>query len=58
MSTIYHQIAEAFIARLREVQSVDADKVEQLRVLLGSREKIKSDEFVKIFSTPAGGDLK
>ncbi len=37
---------------------MDAEKIDQLRNLLADSKKLKADEFVKIFSLPAGGDLK
>jgi hypothetical protein len=58
MLTLREQIAEKFIAKIAECKDVDAEKIEQLRILLASNKKPKSDDFVKIFSVPAGGDLK
>jgi predicted transcriptional regulator len=57
MATLQQQIAEKFLAKLAESKQVDADKIEQLRKLLSDSKKVKADEFVKIFSLPAGGDL-
>jgi hypothetical protein len=58
MTTLYQQIAEKFLAKLAESKDVDTEKIEQLRVVLADGKKVKSEDFVKIFSTPAGGDLK
>jgi hypothetical protein len=58
MATLQQQIAEKFLTKLAESNKVDADKIEQLAKLLADGKKIKADEFVKIFSLPAGGDLK
>lgn len=58
MATLQQQIAEKFLTKLAESKKVDADKIEQLEKLLADGKKIKADEFVKIFSVPAGGDLK
>ena len=58
MVTLQQQIAEKFLTNLAESKKVDADKIEQLGKLLADDKKIKADEFVKIFSLPAGGDLK
>ena len=58
MATLQQQIAEKFLAKLAESKDVDAEKIEQLRSLLADSKKLKADEFVKIFSLPAGGDLK
>jgi hypothetical protein len=58
MATLQQQIAEKFLAKLTKSKKVDADKIDQLRTLLADSKKLKADEFVKIFSLPAGGDLK
>jgi predicted transcriptional regulator len=58
MATLQHQIAEKFLAKLAESKKVDADKIDQLRALLADSKKLKAEEFVKVFSLPAGGDLK
>lgn len=58
MPTLQQQIAEKFLAKLTKSKKVDADKIGQLRTLLADSKKLKADEFVKIFSLPAGGDLK
>jgi len=58
MATLQQQIAEKFLAKLAESKQVDADKIEQLRQLLADGKKVKADDFVKIFSLPAGGDVK
>ena len=58
MATLQQQIAEKFLAKLTKSKKVDADKIDQLRTLLADNKKLKADEFVKIFSLPAGGDLK
>jgi hypothetical protein len=58
MPTLQEQIAEKFLAKLEESKDVDVEKIEQLRILFASNKKPKGDDFVKIFSAPAGGDLK
>jgi preprotein translocase subunit Sss1 len=58
MATLQQQIAEKFLDKLAESKNVDAEKIGQIRALLSSSKKPKADEFVKIFSLPAGGDLK
>ncbi len=58
MATLQQQIAEKFLAKLAESKHVDADKIEQVRQLLADGKKAKADDFVKIFSLPAGGDVK
>lgn len=57
MPTLQEQIAEKFLAKLAE-SKIDAEKIDQLRTLLANSKKPKADDFVKIFSLPAGGDLK
>jgi hypothetical protein len=58
MATLQQQIAEKFLARLAESKKVDAEKIEQLRALLADSKKPKAEDFLKIFSLPAAGDLK
>lgn len=58
MATLQQQIAEKFLAKLAESKDVDTQKIEQLRKLLADSRKLKADDFVKIFSIPAGGDVK
>jgi hypothetical protein len=58
MATLQQQIAEKFLAKLTESKQLDADKIEQLKKLLADSKKLKADEFVKVFSLPAGGDIK
>lgn len=57
MPTLPQKITEKFLERLAESKDVDAAKIEQLRTLLAGAKKPKIDDFVKIFSLPAGGDL-
>ncbi len=59
MATLQQQIAEKFLVKLAQSKGVDAEKLDQLRTLLAdSGKKLKADDFVKIFSAPAGGDVK
>ncbi|HJU04425.1 MAG TPA: hypothetical protein VJ692_04680 [Nitrospiraceae bacterium] len=58
MATLAQQIAEKFLTRLSESKNVDAERIEQIRGLLADSKKLKPDDLVKIFSLPAGGDLK
>jgi hypothetical protein len=58
MATLHQKIADKFLARLAESKDADTEKIEQLRAQLGGGRKIKSEDFVKIFSAPAGGDIK
>ncbi len=58
MPTLQQQITEKFLAKLAESKDLDAEKIDQLRGLIASSKKLKADDFVRIFSLPAGGDLK
>lgn len=58
MPTIQQTIAHKFLTKLTDSKEIDATKIEQLRTLLADNKKLKPDDFVKIFTIPAGGDLK
>jgi hypothetical protein len=58
MVTLQKQIAEIFLQKLSESKDVDSEKISQLSKLLADGKRPKAEEFVKIFSHPAGGDLK
>jgi hypothetical protein len=58
MATLQQKIAERFLAKLAGSKEVDAAKIDQLRSLLADGKKPKAEDFVRIFSLPAGGDLK
>jgi hypothetical protein len=58
MATLQQQIAEKFLAKLAESKDVDATKIGQLKALLADGKKLKAEDLVKVFSLPAGGDLK
>ena len=58
MATLQQQIAEKFLAKLAESKNVGPEKVAQLQNLLAAGKKLKVDDLVKVFSLPAGGDLK
>ena len=58
MATLQKQIADKFLSRLESQDDLNAEKIEQLRCLLAGGKKLKADDLVKIFSLPAGGDLK
>jgi hypothetical protein len=58
MATIQQQITDRFLTKLAESTQFDADKIAQLRVLLANRKKMKADDFVRVFTLPAGGDLR
>jgi hypothetical protein len=58
LATLQQRIVEQFLAKLAESKDVDADKIAQLKKLLSDSRKPKADDFVKVFSLPAGGDVK
>ena len=58
MATLQQKIAETFLAKLASAKEIDADKLANIRALLSAEKKPKVDDFVKVFSMPAGGDVK
>jgi hypothetical protein len=58
MSTLQKTIVEKFLVKLGEGKDVDTGKIEQLRKLLADNKKPKAEDFVKVFTTPDGGDVK
>jgi hypothetical protein len=57
MVTLQQTIAEKFLSRLSESESVSADKIEKLRALLADNKKPKPEDLTKIFSLTSG-DVK
>jgi hypothetical protein len=58
MSTLQESIAQKFLKSLADIKEVDEHAIEQLRALLASGGKLKADDFVKIFTAPAEGEVK
>jgi hypothetical protein len=58
MPTLQQHVADKFLARLAASGALDTDRIEQLRTLLAGNKKIKADDLVKLFSQPAGNDVK
>jgi hypothetical protein len=59
MPTLHQTIAEKVLAKLAELKDFDAEKVSGLRrLLLAEDKRIKSEDLVKVFSAPAGGDIE
>jgi hypothetical protein len=58
VATLQQNVAEKFLAKLKDGKSLDDEKVEQLRKLLTDSKKPKAEDFIKIFTAPAGGDVK
>ena len=57
-TTLQQQLADKFLTKLAESKDVDAERIDQLRSLLADSKKLKADDLVKVFSLPAGGDVK
>ena len=58
MPTLQQQITDKFLTKLARAKDLDEQKIEQLRALLADGKKLKPEQLVKVFSLPAGGDLK
>ena len=58
MPTLQQQIAAKFLAALSAGKALEDDKIDQLRLLLSSGKKLKTDELAKLFAEPSGGDVK
>jgi hypothetical protein len=58
MPTLQQKIAEEFLTKLAASKDADTERIAQLRNLLCDGKKVKSEDLVRIFSIPAGGDLK
>lgn len=58
MANLQQQIAEKFLAALAENKDVGAEEIAQLRQLLTRGKKPKADEFIRVFTAPAGGEVK
>jgi hypothetical protein len=55
MPTLQQTVSEKFLVKLAESKEVDAAKIDELRrLLLTEGKKSKVDEFVRVFSLPAG----
>lgn len=57
MPTLQAVIASKYFEKLRQSKDVDAGMIAQLEELFASGKKIKADELVKVFATPAGSDI-
>jgi len=58
MGTPQQQIVSKFLERLAKSKHVDVGMVAQVRKLHSEGEKPKADSFVRLFSLPAGRDVK
>jgi hypothetical protein len=57
MATIQQTIADKFLAKLAQSKVLDAERIDEIRGLLGDGKKVKAEDLVRIFSLPPGGDL-
>jgi hypothetical protein len=51
MATLQQQIAGKFLAKLAESKEVEAERIDQLRILLADSKKLKADDLVKVISS-------
>lgn len=58
MSQLEKRIADKFLKSLADDKAVNSAAIDQLRALLASSSKPKADELVKIFTSPADGEVK
>ncbi len=58
MAKLQQEIADTFLEQLKESADISPPMIDQLRALLSSGKKLKADDLVKVFSPPAGGDVK
>ena len=58
MPTLQQQVADKFLERLAGSGVLDAERIDLLRTLLTGPKKVKADDLVKLFSQPAGNDVK
>ena len=58
MPTLQQKIADQFLAKFAQAKDADAGKIDQLRKLFAEKKKPTAEDFVKIFTLPAGGELK
>jgi hypothetical protein len=56
--TLQQKIADQFLAKFVQTKDADATKIDQLRKLLAEKNKPTAEDFVRIFTLPAGGELK
>jgi hypothetical protein len=57
MPTLQQKIAQRFVETLAQSEDANPEQIKQLRELLSDPKKLKADNFVKLFSQPAGGDV-
>jgi hypothetical protein len=58
MQTLQQQIIEKFLASLAESEGWDAGRLNKLREVLTAEKQPKADDFVRVFTMPAGGEIE
>jgi hypothetical protein len=58
MAKLQNEIADTFLEKLKASPDITPEMVAALRKLLSATKKLKVDDLVKVFSPPAGGDVK
>lgn len=58
MPTLQQKIANQFLAKFAQAKDADAAKIDHLRKLFAEKKKPTAEDLVKIFTLPAGGELK
>ena len=58
MAKLQTEIAGTFLEKLKESPNITPEMVAALRELLSAKKKLKADDLVKVFSPPAGGNVK
>jgi len=58
MPTLYQQISEKFLAKLAGRKEFEDKKIDLLRALLADSQKLKAEDFVKVFSGAVDDEIK
>jgi hypothetical protein len=58
MPTLQQQIVDKFLAGLAESDGWDSARLGKLRELLTAQKVPKADDFVRVFSMPAGVEIE
>lgn len=58
MAKLQNEIAATFLGKLKEIPDVTPEMLAALSDLLSATKKLNADDLVKVFSPPAGGEVK
>lgn len=58
MAKLQDEIADTFLEKLSESSDLTSQMIDALRALFAQDKKLKADDLVKVFSPPAGEELK